>query len=172
MTIRLARRHAVWALGASAVVARARAHGMHAAFTIIEDNPRSGSLEIMHRIFVQEIELLLSARAGRRVTLLADPGTQKILEAYLLDVFSLKSPEGQTLKPEWVGMKLSVDTVFIYQEIKNASALPGLMINSQVLTETHPGQVNSVNVTKNKRTQTLIFMANDSAQSVTFTSNE
>ena len=42
------------------------------------------------------------------------------------------------------------------------------MINSQILTETHPGQVNSVNLTMNGRTQTLIFMANDAAQSVTF----
>ncbi|MDX2145257.1 MAG: DUF6702 family protein [Rhodospirillaceae bacterium] len=168
MTLRPTRRHAVLGLGASAVIAPARAHGMHAAFTIIEDNPRTGALEIMHRIFIQDLELLLTARAGRRVTLLADPGTQKILETYLLEIFSIKSPDGQALKPEWVGMKLNIDTVFVYQEVKNAAALPGLTINSQVLTETHPGQVNSVNITKNKRTQTLIFMSGDSAQSVTF----
>jgi hypothetical protein len=86
----------------------------------------------------------------------------------LLDVFSIKTTDGKPLKPTWVGMKLQVDALFIYQEIPAMTGLKGLTINSQILTETHPGQVNSVNITVNGRTQTLIFMSTDAGQSVTF----
>ena len=148
--------------------ARAMAHGFHAAFTVIELNPRTKALEIIHRIFIQDFEILLTARAGRPVTLEDSPDAEKLVESYLLGVFSVKAIDGSVLKPVWVGMKLQVDTVFVYQEIKNAGALPGLIVSDQILTETHSGQVNSVNVTQNGRTQTLIFMADDTAQTVAF----
>jgi hypothetical protein len=154
--------------GVLAARGNARAHGMHAAFTVIEENRRTGSLEIIHRLFVQDLELLLTARVGERVTLQESPGMEKAVEGYLLDVFSIKTPAGAALKPAWVGMKLQLDTVFVYQELNTTADLTGLVVNSQILTETHPGQVNSVNVTAKGHTQTLIFMANDPAQVVMF----
>lgn len=144
------------------------AHGFHVCFTILELNPRSGSLEIFHRIYAQDVELLLSARAGEQVTLKDTPTSQKLIESYLLDVFSVKTPDGKPLKPEWVGMKLQADTALIYQEIKNAATLSGLVISNQILTETHPGQLNTVNITVRGRTQTMTFGVNDPAQSVSF----
>jgi hypothetical protein len=53
---------AAFGIGASAV----RAHGFHAAFTVIEHNPRTGSLEVLHRIFIQDLELILAARTGEQ----------------------------------------------------------------------------------------------------------
>lgn len=144
------------------------AHGFHASFSVIEFNPRTNALELFHRTFTQDIEILLTARAGKAVTLKNSARMEELIESYLLDVFSIKTSDNRPLKPAWVGMKIQLDTLFVYQEIKVMSSLRGLMINSQILTETHPGQVNSVNLTMNGRTQTLIFMANDAAQSVTF----
>lgn len=144
------------------------AHGFHASFSVIEFNARNGSLELFHRIFTQDLEILLTARAGEAVSLEHSPGMEKLIESYLLDVFSIKAADGKPLKPVWVGMKLQVDTLFVYQEIPAMTGLKGLTINSQILTETHPGQVNSVNITMSGRTQTLIFMAPDAGQSVTF----
>jgi hypothetical protein len=144
------------------------AHGFHASFSVIEFNPRTNALELFHRIFTQDIEILLTARAGQAVSLENSARMEKLVEGYLLDVFSIKAADGRPLKPNWVGMKIQVDTLFVYQEIKAMAEVKGLVINSQILTETHPGQVNSVNITMNGRTQTLIFMANDAAQSVSF----
>ncbi len=169
MITRLHRRRAL-AMTALALAAPslARAHGFHASFSVIELNPRTQALEIFHRIFIQDLEILLTARAGEAVTLHDAPATAKLVESYLLAVFSIKAPDGKALKPEWAGMTLQVDTLFVYQEIKNAGGLKGLMISDQILTETHPGQVNTVNITTNGRTQSLIFTASDSAQTVTF----
>ena len=169
MTFCLQRREFLTGAGlALALPTPATAHGFHASFSVIEFNPRTQSLEIFHRIFIQDIEILLTARAGEAVTLHDAPATAKLVESYLLGVFSVKTPDGKALKPEWVGLKLQVDTMFVYQEIKRMGELKGLVISDQILTETHPGQVNTVNITMNGRTQSLIFTAADSAQSVTF----
>jgi hypothetical protein len=161
--MRLARR-ALMAGTAGLAAGRALAHGFHAAFSVIELNPRTGSLELFHRIFVQDLEILLTARAGEPVTLEHSAGMEKLIEAYLLDVFSVRTADGRALKPEWVGMKLQVDTLFVYQEIRAMAGVTALAVNSQILTETHPGQVNTVNVTAGGRTQSAIFTANDPAQ--------
>ncbi len=165
----LNRRALLASVGLAALLPRqAGAHGFHASFSVIEFNPRTLSLELFHRIFVQDIEILLTARVGQPVTLENSRGTEKLVEGYLLDVFSIKATDGKPLRPLWVGMKLQVDTLFVYQEIKDMAGVNGLMINSQILTETHPGQVNSVNITRDGRTQTLILKAGDAAQPVTF----
>lgn len=144
----------------------ARAHGFHASFSVLELNPRSGSLEIIHRLFVQDIEILLTARAGRPVVLGEAADAEASVQGYLHKVFTVKAANGDLLKPAWVGLKLQVDTLFVYEELKDAAGLDVLIINDQILTETHPGQVNTVNVTAHGRTQTLLFTAADAPQAV------
>lgn len=165
--MRIIRRIALAGL-ASGLIAPARAHGFHASFTIVELNPRTQSLEILHRIFIQDLELILTARTGEQTKLEEGPRTEKLIEDYLLRVFSLKAADGQTLKPEWIGMKLEVDTAFIYQEVPKAGPLTGLTVADQILTETNNDQVNSVNVTIGGRTQTAVFTINDPAQTLNF----
>jgi hypothetical protein len=144
------------------------AHGFHASFSVVEYNARTDSWEIFHRIMAPDLESLLTARAGEPVTLDNNPASAKLVESYLLDVFSLKTPQGKALKPAWVGMNLQVDAVMVFQEIKNPGTLSGMAVNSQILTETNPGQINTVNVTFQGRTQTALFKMNDPAQVLMF----
>jgi hypothetical protein len=144
------------------------AHGFHASFSVVEYNARTEAWEIFHRIIAPDLESLLTARAGEPVTLDNNPASAKLVESYLLDVFSLKTAEGKALKPAWVGMKLQVDAVMVFQEIKNPGTLSGMAVNSQILTETNPGQINTVNVTFQGRTQTALFKMNDPTQVLMF----
>lgn len=144
------------------------AHGFHAAFTVIEHNARTGALEILHRIFIQDLEIVLAARTGIQLRLDDSAHTQKLIEDYLLDVFHLGDGEGRRLRPDWVGLKLEVDTAFVYREIKTAAAPTRLVVDDQILTETNQGQVNSVNVTIAGRTRTAVFMINDPPQTLEF----
>jgi hypothetical protein len=151
-----------------AAVGRADAHGFHASFTVIEHNARSGALEILHRIFVQDFELILTARLGEQTTLSDTPKSRQHIEDYLRTVFTLKTADGRLLKPDWVGMKIEVDTAFIYQEIPAPGPLAGLIVADQILTETNQGQVNSVNVTIGGKTQSAVFMIDDPPQTLMF----
>ncbi len=146
----------------------ARAHGFHAAFTVIEHNARAGTLEIFHRIFVQDLAIVLAARTGEQQSFDLSPQSQKLVEDYLLDVFHLSSTDGLRLRPDWVGMKIEIDTAFIYREIKVTGVIGSLVVDDQILTETNQGQVNSVNVTIGGRTRTAVFMITDPPQTLTF----
>ena len=163
----LARRHILTAAVATAAGA-AFGHGFHASFTVVELNPRTGALEILHRIFIQDLELILTARLGQPTRLADEPRSEKLIEDYLRRVFSLKAGDGGVLKPDWVGMKLEIDTAFIYQEVPRQRGITELSVTDQILTETNDGQVNSVNVTIGGRTRTAVFMANDPAQTIKF----
>jgi hypothetical protein len=158
-------------LGAGLVACKirpARAHGFHASFSVVEHNARSDTWEIFHRIIAADLESVLTARAGEPVTLDNNPASAKLVESYLLDVFSLKTDQGKALKPAWVGMKVLADALMVYQEVKNSGPLAGIAVNSQILTETNPGQINTVNVTFKGRTQTALFKMNDPTQVLMF----
>ncbi len=143
----------------------ALAHGFHASFSVLEFNPRTSSLEIIHRIFIQDLELALTDQTKTPFTLNESAEHQAKVRDYLAAAFQITA-DGKVLKPDWVGFELKVDTMFVYQELKNASGLKNLSVKDNILTDSHPGQVNTVNITKDGRTQTLIFTTADDAQSV------
>jgi hypothetical protein len=143
----------------------ALAHGFHASFSVLEFNARTGSLEIIHRIFIQDLELALSDETKAPFTLNDSPEHQARVRDYLIDVFRV-SADGKPLTIDWVGFELKVDTMFVYQEVRNAGAPKTLTVKDSILTTSHPGQVNTVNITKDGRTQTLIFTKTDDAQTV------
>jgi len=155
-------------VGAIAAGTSAQAHGFHASFTVIEHNARAGTLELLHRLFIQDLEVVLTARRGEAMTIDDSPLVQKFIEEYLLDVFSLADSNGKRLRPDWVGMKLQIDTLFVYRELKVPAAPAALIVSDQTLTEAHPGQVNSVNVTIGGRTQTAVFTIDDPPRTLTF----
>ncbi|MDX2224003.1 MAG: DUF6702 family protein [Rhodospirillaceae bacterium] len=162
------RRGMVGVAAAALIASVARAHGFHAAFTVIEQNPRTAALEIIHRIFAADLDLMLAARTGRTNLVAETPEAEKLIDDYIRDTFSLKTAEGRALRLDWVGLKVEVETVFAYQEVPAPGALTGLTVANQMLVETHPGQINTVNVSVGGRTKTLVFMSGDGPQSVAF----
>lgn len=144
------------------------AHGAHTAFTIIEKNARAGTLEVIHRLMVLDLELALTARTGRRISMedLADESGNALVSDYLNDYFSISSNGQEKVRLQWVGMALEVNTLFAYQEAPLPEKLSGLIISNQLLTETHPSQVNTVNVTFDGRTQSRMFVLDDAPKQV------
>lgn len=148
-------------------VNRANADGAHAAFTVIEHNARAGTVEVIHRLMVMDLEIALTARTGQIVRMEDTPNIEDLIAAYLGDYFSLADSDGSAIPLTWVGAELVVDSVLAYQEAPVTSALDGLIVANQMLTETHPTQINTVNVTFGGRTQTRMFTLGDGPQSVT-----
>lgn len=153
---------------AAAVATPAAAHGFHAAFTVIEHHPDRGVLDILHRIPIQDLEIILAARTGDRRKLDITAEMQNRVEDYLLDVFHLSDGDGRRLKPDWGTMKLEIDTAFVTRTAKVDGAPKSLVIDDQILTETNQDQVNTVNVSIGGRTRTAVFTINDPPQTLKF----
>lgn len=172
----LNRRQVVLGTLSSAMMARimsgpAQADGAHAAFTVIEHNPRSQTWEVIHRMMALDLEIALTARTAQVVKLENMMESEALIASYLADYFSLAEPaktEAQPLPLTWVGARAQIDTVLTYQETPASENVTGLVINNQILTDAHPTQVNTVNITFNGRTQTRIFTQNDGPQTIEF----
>ncbi len=146
----------------------AQADGAHAAFTVIEHNARTQAWEIIHRMMALDLEIALTARTGRVIKLEDMAESEDLIASYLSDYFSLSSGDGAQMPLTWVGASAQGDTILTYQETPATQGVKDLLINTQILTDAHPTQVNTVNVTYNGRTQTRIFTQNDGPQLIAF----
>lgn len=135
--------------------------GAHAAFSIIEHNERAGTVEVIHRMMVLDLELALTARNGRIIRMEDVTDAEGLIGPYLNDYFSLKLEGGEVIPLNWVGAELKLDTVLAYQEAPLSSDIGQLTVANQILTETHPTQINTVNVTYGGRVYSRMFTLGD-----------
>ncbi|MDG2242781.1 MAG: hypothetical protein P8L66_04725 [Rhodospirillaceae bacterium] len=147
----------------------AHADGAHAAFTVIEHNARAGTVEVIHRLMVLDLEIALTARTGQTIRLEDTPDIENLIASYLSNYFSLATADGRAIPLTWVGAELNIKDVLAYQDGHIESGLSGIVIANQMLTETHPSQINTVNVTFGGRTQTRMFTLGDAPQTVALT---
>ena len=148
---------------------RSAAHGTHAAFTIIEHNQGAGTLEVIHRPIVFDLESALTARTGQTIRMEDIEDGNTLVGAYIDDYFSVSTADGLPITMEWVGMALETDTLFVCQETLLPANLTGLVIPNQMLTETHPSQMNIVNITFDGRAQSRIFTLGDPPKTISIT---
>jgi hypothetical protein len=144
----------------SFTVQTASAHKFHQSFAEVDYNREEQSLQISLRTFPDDLENILSRRAGRRVSLDRRKEAEPLVFAYLQETFQLKNAEGAPLKISWVGMEAKVDSIWIYFEVKLA-ALKGLSIRDGFLHDLFRDQVNKVSIAGPVRKTALTFARGD-----------
>lgn len=145
------------------------ADGAHAAFTVIEHNANAGTLEVIHRLMVLDLEIALTARTGQTIRIEDTPNIEELIKNYLSDYFSMTTSHGEAINLDWVGAEPMFGSVFVYQEAPIPENLNGLIVANQMLTETHPSQINTVNVTFGGRTRTRMFTLGDAPETIDLT---
>lgn len=143
------------------------AHKFHTSFTEMDDNEREHSLEITLRTFPDDLENILSKRAGKSVHLddKKETGTQTL--AYLQETFQLRDALGQLSKLAWVGMEVQVDAVWIYFEAKMPHGLEGMQLRNQFLCDLYEDQSNLVNVKDGNKKTSLTYARGDGFKELT-----
>jgi len=147
--------------------ASANAHGFHAAFTVVEADAKTGAVRVVHRMFTQDVDALIKARTNAAVTTRSGPAFDAALQDYLRTAFTLRDGNGLAISLTWSRVTMADDLVVAYFEA--AGIAPNrLVVDSQLLMETNPDQVNTVNVTVHGDTQTAVFRDGDPPQLLTF----
>ncbi|HEX8456522.1 MAG TPA: DUF6702 family protein [Pyrinomonadaceae bacterium] len=138
------------------------AHKFHTSFTEAEYNAGERSLQITLRTFPDDLENVLSRRAGKAVRLDQKRETEPLLVAYLQETFQLKNAKGETLKLSWVGMDAGVDSAWLYFEARMPEGTAGTTLRNQFMFDLYDDQINLVEVKQDKRKQAFIFKNGDS----------
>lgn len=167
---------AFWALLLALVLAvPAAAHQQKLAITTIEHNPRTGLIEVIHRIPLHDAEHALRQqqergqggpeRGGASADIVSDPDSRRQFALYVTDRFSIAF-EGELIDLTTLGSEIEGGHLLVYQEAPSPGLGAELSVRSAILTDIWPTQVNRVNVGAANTPVTLIFRARDQAKSV------
>jgi uncharacterized protein DUF6702 len=166
MERKLTRRLLVASGAALAIAPSAFAHRSQTVLTLVNWNPATSKLEVIHRMHAHDAEVGISQSTGATAAPELDitqPKNQAKWMLYVEKHFSMKGPAGQiALEP--VGAELEADAIVLYQEARLPAAPKELTIDNQILRDVFEQQANLVNVKLAEKTRTLLFSGKDGAK--------
>lgn len=144
------------------------AHGLHAAFTLIDIDPTTEVWRVVHRMFTQDVGTLIKARTNDGVAVGSGASFEAAMESYIKTAFTFRDGNGTVLPLAWSHASIGDDVVAIYFSGERQTPIRRFIVDSQLLMETNPDQVNTVNLTLNDITRTAVFRDGDKPQLLTF----
>jgi hypothetical protein len=157
---------------ALALLCPVSAHPIHRSIAEADYNRTTEKLEIAVRVFADDFEAALSARAGRKISLEKTPPAEvdALARAYLVQHFTVKASEGAALPQEWRGRELKdgESELWLYFEVALPRGVEGAKLHHGVLSDQFRDQLNSVVVRDGPRKVTLFFLPNHGEKTVRF----
>lgn len=133
------------------------AHSYHAVRTTVSFNPHSGAVELVHRTFAADLNLLLSQQLAQPHELTA-PADDAWLQGYWQRYFAVLASDGTPLPLHWVGFEVDEHDVWIYQEYRGSlQQLQQARIHNGLLFGQFEHQVNTVDVVLPEQKRALVF---------------
>lgn len=136
-----------------------KSHKFYVSVTEIEYKEEVQSLQIISRIFTDDLEALLQERYDPSIKLLSsgDEGEVKTnLKKYLGQKFRVKV-NGKPYEVNYLGKEYEDDMTLLYLEVHNVSSVKSVKIKNAVLADLFPEQKNLVHVEVNGKTKSLIL---------------
>jgi hypothetical protein len=142
------------------------AHKYYTSLAQVEYNAESRTVEVSLRVFADDLELALTRRAGRQVSLDRTKDAGGLVLAYLRDTFAIKNRDGEAKALKWVGMELRAGVAWLYFEAEMPEGLAGGRLRDHVLFELFAEQVNTVSVRYPGAKADVVFARGDGERAV------
>ena len=150
--------------GLGGAITPAGAHQQKLAITTIEHNPRTGLIEVVHRIALHDAEHALRSQGVSSVDIVSDMASRREFARYVAGRFAI-SVAGGPIDLDVLGSEIDGGNLLIYQEANSPGPGAVLSVRSAVLTDIWASQVNRVNIGPANAPTTLVFRAGDRAKS-------
>lgn len=125
-------------------------HPMHVSVTEIEYNQKNKSLEIISRIFIDDLELSVRKQVNNEMLDLLNPTapvtTDQLVREYL-NRHLLIRVDGKQAKINYIAHEIEDAAMICYLEIEGLKKLKQIEITNSVIQEVHADQSNLVHVT-------------------------
>tara|TARA_B110000003_G_scaffold226839_1_gene227922 strand:+ start:7849 stop:8358 length:510 start_codon:yes stop_codon:yes gene_type:complete len=138
------------------------AHKFYVSTTKVEYVKERKSIQIISKIFVEDLELVLQERYSSRVQL--DPKKETDLDQnYVLNYilqklkFKINEKEAQLI---YIGKEYDIDILNIYFEIEDVDSLESIRIENKILIDLFPEQQNIIHFSNEKNKRNLILDKN------------
>ncbi len=134
-------------------------HKFYVSTTKIEYAQEEQSLQIINKLFIDDIEDVLQERYSDEIRLGAEGETPKdaeLLKNYIMQKLIIEV-NGSPVVLNYIGHEYNNEEVKTYLEVNNISELKTITIENKMLTEVFEDQQNIINVKKQKRRRSLML---------------
>lgn len=142
------------------LVAFNTAHEYYVSITMIEYVEEKQSVQIISRIFIDDLERLIRERYDSEVTLATEDEPTKVnyyIEKYLDEKITVKI-NNKDVDAVFIGKEYESDIVYCYLEIENVSSIQSFEISNQVLFDLYSEQQNIVRTKINGKNKSFILI--------------
>lgn len=148
-------------------------HPIHVTVTEIEFDEKDKALEIMMRVFADDLETALRNDLRKPELDILDPKnvvtTNQIVSNYLFKHFKIlldKKPQ----QIHYLGHEVEDDALILYIEVSNVKKWKMIQVTNDILTERHEDQSNLVHVTVKGNVKSLRLTKDTISDILTFDS--
>lgn len=146
-------------------------HPIHVSVTEIDYDEKDQALEIMMRVFIDDLELSLRNKLSQPELDILNPrkgqGVDILVSKYLEDHFRI-SLDGITQKAAYLGHERESEAFVFYVEVKNVKKWKTISIFNDIIMATHNDQSNLVHVYVKDQVKSLRLTRNTPSDKLTF----
>jgi len=145
-------------------------HPLHISVTEITLDEKERELEIMLRIFTDDLELAIrNAKNDPELTLVnpSNSTTDKLAWGYLQPRFKLMA-DGKLQPVKYLGHETDEDVLIFYIQVRPVKKFKTIDITNSIITEFYEDQSNLINMTVKNETKSLRLMRNNPSGKLSF----
>ncbi len=153
-----------------AFAGNASAHKFYVSLCQISYNRDSAQLQIVMKIFTDDLEKAVSQEEGKTLKLGSEnerEDSDSLLSAYLMKHFQIHI-HGEEIPVHYLGKEVSYDVTWCYLESFPDREFYHLTVDDDLLTEVYPGQINLVEVMLNGREKGVMLNHDRTTGTVNF----
>lgn len=146
------------------------AHPLHVSVTEIEYDEKAKALEIMMRVFMDDLELALRNSRQQPDLDVANPkgATLDQMMAQYLAAHFMIALDGKTQKVNYLGHESGGDVFIFYLEVENVKKWKTINVLNDIIMATHRDQSNLVHVSVRENVRSLRLTENAPSGNLSF----
>jgi len=135
------------------------AHRYFFGLTELSVNPRTNNIEVIHQLTAHDVDNAIAEQHQIHFSP-EHPEYEQLIQKYIeahFKIIDVHNEKDNEIKLNWIGLEVAKGHVYIYQEAKIENFLAGLVVKNDLLVDTYPKQVNTVNYKDNIISGSLTF---------------
>ena len=145
-------------------------HPIHVSVAEIEMDEKDKRLEIMMRVFTDDLELTLRKATNQPeldLLSLSEKARNEMISSYLKNHFKI-SLDGKAQKISYLGHEQEDPALIFYIEVANVKKWKTIQVQDDIIMEIHDDQSNLVHVTVREKIRSLRLTKNNPVDKLTF----
>ncbi|MDX1760808.1 MAG: DUF6702 family protein [Christiangramia sp.] len=145
-------------------------HETYLSVTEIEYNKEAQSIQIISRVFIDDLENVLSKRYQQEIGMSYKEDLEKnkaLIQKYIDKKLKI-SVDGKEQKLKLLGSKFDADQVVLFIEATGVKSFKDVEVENLILTDLFDSQKNIVHVKKDKTIESMLLVKGNGSQRVKF----